>query len=414
MTIKGLTDSVADIAIDLADMDTAIGEEEATASTGPVTASDSIMSYVKQLLNESRIRGSGLVIPFKVTTATSTTVFAADMLIGAWGNDAFPSPWGCYIFQADNAAPEGELRLVSDFVDNTGVVTVSVAYSAAPAVGDVGMLVHPSIAALGDTSTAAATGAVTSTDYMMAYIKQLVTEGISRDAVIGALNDAAAAGAVTNADTIMQYVKQLVTFAVAVGNTAMRGTDSAALASVLGALNDAAADGAVTDADTAVQYLKQLVTNQRAVVHTMPPFWSESVASLAVDATAGDESLPNVVVSDIPTGATVVICKMMFKYSKRVDSSSGANMTDAAQIMSIDSSGARDSVVTAIEIPTDSFHTASDATEGGDVIVGDNDVSAEVTGNATYYPTWELADMDADSLTFYDVQVGLQLGYTVE
>jgi len=46
---------------------------------------------------------------------------------------------------------------------------------------------------------------------------------------------------------------------------AMRGTDSAALASVLGALNDAGASGAVTDTDTAMKYIKQMVTNTRTL-----------------------------------------------------------------------------------------------------------------------------------------------------
>ena len=90
----------------------------------------------------------------------------------------------------------------------------------------------------------------------------------------GALNDAAAAGAVTDADTAMAYVKQLVTANIngtyglsalqvllaAIPTTAMRGTDSAYLASVGGALDTAAAAGAVTDADTAMAYIKQIVT----------------------------------------------------------------------------------------------------------------------------------------------------------
>lgn len=100
---------------------------------------------------------------------------------------------------------------------------------------------------LGLLDDAAAAGVVTEVDTIMAYIKQLVTEGISRDAVIGALDDAAAAGAVTDADTLMAYMKQSITLQIA--------RDA-----VLGALDDAAASGAVTDADTAIAYIKQLVT----------------------------------------------------------------------------------------------------------------------------------------------------------
>jgi urease accessory protein UreF len=103
------------------------------------------------------------------------------------------------------------------------------------------------ISVLGALNDAAATGAVTDTDTAMAYIKQLVTEGITRDAVIGALNNAAASGAVTDADTLMAYAKQLV-------------TEGIARDAVIGALNNAAASGAVTDADTMMAYIKQLVT----------------------------------------------------------------------------------------------------------------------------------------------------------
>lgn len=78
---------------------------------------------------------------------------------------------------------------------------------------------------IGNKADAAAAGAVTSTDTLVAYIKQLVGYGVSEadvegkidiiDAVLGALDDAAAAGAVTDADTVMAYAKQLVTAAIA-------------------------------------------------------------------------------------------------------------------------------------------------------------------------------------------------------
>jgi len=64
---------------------------------------------------------------------------------------------------------------------------------------------------VGQKSDTAASGSVTATDTLVAYVKQLVTEGIARDAVIGALNSAAATGAVTDTDVVMAYIKQLVT-----------------------------------------------------------------------------------------------------------------------------------------------------------------------------------------------------------
>jgi hypothetical protein len=46
---------------------------------------------------------------------------------------------------------------------------------------------HPDV--VGDLTDAAASGAVTATDTLMAYVKQLVTEGIARDTAIGTAQD---------------------------------------------------------------------------------------------------------------------------------------------------------------------------------------------------------------------------------
>ena len=154
------------------------------------------------------------------------------------------------------------------------------------------------------------------------------------------------------------------------------------------------------------------VAKQNRILCSMD-FWSDIDDSIAVDATAGDENLPNITVADLPSGATVVRAIMMFKCRAIADSSSAENYVESAQVMSIDSDSGRGSVVTAINIPANMFKVAADTKEGGDVIIGDNDVASEVTGNATYYPTWELADAHGGSLTFYDVQVGLRIWYSL-
>jgi len=74
---------------------------------------------------------------------------------------------------------------------------------------------------VGKKEDSAATGAVSEEESIIAYVKQAVTEGIARDAVIGALNTAAAAGVVTNADLLMAYVKQLVTEALKIDEVAL-------------------------------------------------------------------------------------------------------------------------------------------------------------------------------------------------
>ena len=309
-----------------------VGSRGDAAATGAPGTDSTAYQYLKQIVNELNIGESSLIYQGTITAVVAGASLTIDSLKDKGTNYFVPTAgtaWYLYVVEADGAAPAGEMQVATGYTTATGLFAYGGAFTAEPAVGDQVMLIHPVLGSLGIASTAAATGAVTTTDLMMAY-------------------------------------------------------------------------------------MKQLVTNQLATVHGPMDFWSDLDDNIAVDAAAGDENLPNVVVADLPTGATVVRAIMMFKYSKRVDSSSAANYTEDAQVMSIDSSGARDSVVTAINIPDDSFHTAADATEGGDVIIGDNDVAAEVIGNATYYPTWELADAHGASLTFYDVQVGLRIWYTVE
>ena len=92
------------------------------------------------------------------------------------------------------------------------------------------------------------------------------TNGAALASVLGALDTAAAAGAVTTEDAVMAYVKQLVTNSEAIAvdvaglnGDAMVGTDNAALASVAGALDTAANTGEVDTGTTLMGYVKQLV-----------------------------------------------------------------------------------------------------------------------------------------------------------
>ena len=135
------------------------------------------------------------------------------------------------------------------------------------------------IATLGALNDAAASGAVTNTDTLMAYAKQLVTEGIARDAVLavlGAVDTAAATGAVTATDLLMAYVKQLVTELQVVDEfmdvPAANNVLNAQINEVLGNKEDTAASGAVTTTDTLVAYIKQLVTELAVVdeFHDVP------------------------------------------------------------------------------------------------------------------------------------------------
>jgi len=83
-------------------------------------------------------------------------------------------------------------------------------------------------------------------------------------AIVGEIDTAAAEGAVTEEDLLMAYVKQLVT-AIQQIPTTMVGTNSAFLAAVGGALATAAHTGAVDEATTVMGYIKQMATNSVAI-----------------------------------------------------------------------------------------------------------------------------------------------------
>ncbi len=408
---------------------------------------------------------AGLMRVGKVTTATSTTVFASTDLVGQ-DDDAFDG-WYVSVLQADNAAPEGESQPMSDYVSSTGTITHTV-FTVQLAVGDWVVLLRPEIAMLGNVSTSAATGAVTATDLLMAYIKQLVTEGIARDILIGKvpLSDgsiswnATALGAIEGeatdaieADDLDHLLKldgatqvypenmatdsilaklmvkadpavpstfnnstdslEAIADAVAAIPTTMVGTDSAALASVVGALNSAAATGAVTTNDLVMAYLKQLVTNSLRVVHQMD-FWSEVDDLITIDATAGDETLPSVVVAEIPTGAVVLRVIAMIKIGAFEDTSAAENKLVLAgtEHIQIDKSGG--TYIDAIKLIAGQWLTGASAVRGGDVMIGNIDVASEVDANDTYEMKIENADVTGASLLLRDVQTGLRVYFTLE
>jgi len=88
---------------------------------------------------------AGMVWRVPVTTATSTTVFAASDLINLTdGNNDLVGWWIYVVWDAGgaSAAPEGEYRQITDYVDSTGTVTHN-AFSAQLALTDVVLIIPP-------------------------------------------------------------------------------------------------------------------------------------------------------------------------------------------------------------------------------------------------------------------------------
>lgn len=212
---------VADVATNATIRDV-VGNKEDAAAAGAVSAVESLMAYVKQIVTEGIARDIAIGVIdglFDVPTVNGTDDVTVRDVVGR---------------KTDAAAAGAVSTTESLMAYAKQLVTEGIARDAV-------------IAVLGAVNTAAASGAVTDADLIMAYVKQLVTEGIARDAVVGTQATAAATGAVSEAKALMAYVKQLV-------------TEGIARDAVIGALNTAAATGAVTDADLMMAYVKQLVT----------------------------------------------------------------------------------------------------------------------------------------------------------
>ena len=133
----------------------------------------STSGIVTKLTAAAKAQLAGLMRVGKVTTATSTVIFESTDLIGQ-DNDAFLG-WYVSVLQADNAAPEGEMQPISDYVSATGRITHTT-FGTQLDVGDWVVLLRPEIAMLGKVDTTAATGAVSTSKYLMAYVKQIVTD----------------------------------------------------------------------------------------------------------------------------------------------------------------------------------------------------------------------------------------------
>jgi hypothetical protein len=141
-------------------------------------------------------------------------------------------------------------------------------------------------------------------------------------------------------------------------------------------------------------------------------FWSASQEEVAITAVAGDKSLPSVVVAGLPTGSTVVRATPMFKYRVIENTNVAANKLNGAQVIQVNDSAAT-GWVDGINFVDDEFGIAASTIQGGDVFIGDEDISARVDGNDTYSFQWDGAIADVANLQFNDVQCGLRIWYSV-
>lgn len=191
-----------------------IGNKADAAAAGAVTATDTLTAYIKQIVTHVLAEAD---IEAKVDVIDGYhDVAVADAVTNAVMSDI--------IGNKEDAAAEDAVSTTETLMAYLKqAITLAIARDTAIGVVD-GLHDVPSADAetnlymrdvVGIKTDAAAAGAVSAVESLMAYVKQIVTEGIARDGVIGALDTSAAAGEVTDADLMMAYIKQLVTAAIA-------------------------------------------------------------------------------------------------------------------------------------------------------------------------------------------------------
>lgn len=148
-------------------------------------------------------------------------------------------------------------------------------------------------------------------------------------------------------------------------------------------------------------------------------FWSDPMEEVQVAAAAGTLAItPTVTVADLPAGATIVRATAMFKFRMIENTYDGVNKLDGgtvaatSQVIQVKETAAG-AYIDAINFVDDQFTLTALAREGGDVLIGSIDVSAQVDGNDSYTFQWLLAKADQDFINFNDVQVGLRIFYSV-
>ena len=149
-------------------------------------------------------------------------------------------------------------------------------------------------------------------------------------------------------------------------------------------------------------------------------FWSLPADKITVAGAAADLDFPDVVVSGLPSGASLKRVVVVLTIRAINDTSTADNYIDQASktLRVKKSTGAwnTDDIV-GVTFDQNSLYCVASTKESGPAIIGSHDVKGEVDGDATYnFRSEETNRGDAipalaDNLELYDVQVGLRVYY---
>ena len=141
-------------------------------------------------------------------------------------------------------------------------------------------------------------------------------------------------------------------------------------------------------------------------------FWSEVQATATITGASTDVSLPSVVLPNLTIG-TIVDVRCVLKYRKIDNPYAGTNAVNGAADVQVKENAAG-AYIDAIDIIDNSMQCDASAESGGDVVMGDIDVKAQVAAmNKTYDFKFDEVAADQNNLVLYDVQTGIQVWFQV-
>jgi hypothetical protein len=140
----------------------------------------------------------------------------------------------------------------------------------------------------------------------------------------------------------------------------------------------------------------------------MMEFWSALDDIVTLTTATADVPLPNIVVADIPAGATITRVIGMIRMRALNNTSASVTAINGAGVIKIKE--AAGSYANLITIPDNILSTAASTKEGGLLLEGDIDASAEVDANDTYNLRFDgNIFVDGNNLELIDVAVGLKV-----
>jgi len=178
-------------------------------------------------------------------------------------------------------------------------------------------------------------------------------------------------------------------------------------------INNYTTNTAITTIDTVVD---TVAANTARILCTPPPFWSDVIEEIAVTGSQSTIAFTggNVVVSGIPSGATITRVIFIFMWGALENTNGAANKFDAASALPIQIDDDSDTGwLTCMNFVDDTFGIAATTREGAGIIIGNIDIKARVDGDDTYDFQWLNAKADQSNLQFNNVQVGLQITYSL-